>query len=255
MNPGSGTESYPAFARIGLRENPGKTSTRIIQDWRQTRHGFIPINRNLQLDALLFADDLVVMASTEDDLQYSVHNLNIVSEKYNMEINIEKSKIMSFCGKFPVPSKICLNNKIIERIPPYCTVAVVSASGKYGSPKERALSLSAVCAALAARARRQGQKNALALTSLLYAKIVLRMIRQSPEQLFARFHSETSDNSYFPLNKTAGCVCAVALSVLEEIRVQYSMTGYGVPNRNPRNMQQRRFLRACYACCASPIFS
>ncbi|KAJ4435598.1 hypothetical protein ANN_18214 [Periplaneta americana] len=89
---------------------------RIIQDWRQTRHGFIPINRNLQLDALLFADDLVLMASTEDDLQYSVHNLNMVSEKYNMEINIEKSKIMSFCGKFPVPSKICLNNEIIERV-------------------------------------------------------------------------------------------------------------------------------------------
>ncbi|KAJ4446684.1 hypothetical protein ANN_13381 [Periplaneta americana] len=28
MNPGSSTESYPAFAHIGLRENPGKTSTR-----------------------------------------------------------------------------------------------------------------------------------------------------------------------------------------------------------------------------------
>ncbi|KAJ4432386.1 hypothetical protein ANN_21005 [Periplaneta americana] len=28
MSPGSRTESYPAFAHIGLRENPGKTSTR-----------------------------------------------------------------------------------------------------------------------------------------------------------------------------------------------------------------------------------
>ncbi|KAJ4446570.1 hypothetical protein ANN_13267 [Periplaneta americana] len=28
MSPGSSTESYPAFARVGLRENPGKTSTR-----------------------------------------------------------------------------------------------------------------------------------------------------------------------------------------------------------------------------------
>ncbi|KAJ4438448.1 hypothetical protein ANN_14393 [Periplaneta americana] len=28
MSPESSTESYPAFARIGLRENPGKTSTR-----------------------------------------------------------------------------------------------------------------------------------------------------------------------------------------------------------------------------------
>ncbi|KAJ4443411.1 hypothetical protein ANN_05079 [Periplaneta americana] len=31
MSPGSNTESYPAFAHIGLRENPGKTSTRNIQ--------------------------------------------------------------------------------------------------------------------------------------------------------------------------------------------------------------------------------
>ncbi|KAJ4431365.1 hypothetical protein ANN_19962 [Periplaneta americana] len=28
MSPGSSTESYPAFARVRLRENPGKTSTR-----------------------------------------------------------------------------------------------------------------------------------------------------------------------------------------------------------------------------------
>ena len=33
-----------------------------------------------------------------------------------MEINTEKTKIMSFCGKYPVPSKICINNKIIERV-------------------------------------------------------------------------------------------------------------------------------------------
>ncbi|KAJ4444633.1 hypothetical protein ANN_06429 [Periplaneta americana] len=31
MSPGSSTESYSAFARIGLRENPGKTSTRIYK--------------------------------------------------------------------------------------------------------------------------------------------------------------------------------------------------------------------------------
>ncbi|KAJ4442186.1 hypothetical protein ANN_12052 [Periplaneta americana] len=30
MSPGSSTESYPAFAHIGLRENPGKTSTRCL---------------------------------------------------------------------------------------------------------------------------------------------------------------------------------------------------------------------------------
>ena len=33
-----------------------------------------------------------------------------------MEISTEKSKIMAFCGKDPVPSKICLDNKILERV-------------------------------------------------------------------------------------------------------------------------------------------
>ena len=33
-----------------------------------------------------------------------------------MEISTEKSKIIAFCGKDPVPSKICLNDKILERV-------------------------------------------------------------------------------------------------------------------------------------------
>ena len=35
-----------------------------------------------------------------------------------MEINENKSKIMAFCGKYPMPSKICVtdNNKLLERV-------------------------------------------------------------------------------------------------------------------------------------------
>jgi hypothetical protein len=33
-----------------------------------------------------------------------------------MEISTEKTKIMAFCGEEPVPSNICLNNKILERV-------------------------------------------------------------------------------------------------------------------------------------------
>ena len=40
------------------------------------------------MDALLFADDLSIV-----DLQYSVHNLNIIGEKYDMQINTGCSKI------------------------------------------------------------------------------------------------------------------------------------------------------------------
>jgi hypothetical protein len=87
-----------------------------IKEFRQKRHGYIAINRNLQLDAMIFAGDLVLFAASENDLRHSLYNFKLVAEKCSMEISTEKTKIMSFCGKEPVPSKICLNNKILERV-------------------------------------------------------------------------------------------------------------------------------------------
>jgi hypothetical protein len=87
----------------------------IIKKFRQKHCGYIAINRNLQLDAMIFVDDLVLSAS-EDDLQHSLYNFKVVAEKYSKKISTEKTKIMAFCGKEPVPSKICLNNKIFERV-------------------------------------------------------------------------------------------------------------------------------------------
>jgi hypothetical protein len=75
----------------------------IIKEFRQKRHGYVAINRNLQLDAMIFADDLVLLAASEDDLQQCLYNFKLVAEKYSME----KTKIMAFCGKEPVPSIIC----------------------------------------------------------------------------------------------------------------------------------------------------
>ena len=77
----------------------------IIRKWNELPHGRIRLNRNTNLELLLFADDVSLVASSEDDLQRSIYNLNQVSIKYNMKINTEKTKIMAFCGKYPVPSK------------------------------------------------------------------------------------------------------------------------------------------------------
>ncbi|KAJ4437904.1 hypothetical protein ANN_13843 [Periplaneta americana] len=41
MNPGSSTESYPAFARIGLRENPGKTLNQVTCPERDSNPGHL----------------------------------------------------------------------------------------------------------------------------------------------------------------------------------------------------------------------
>ena len=88
----------------------------IIIEFRDKRHGQIHINRNLSLDASIFADDLALLLTSENDLQRSLYNLKLIAEKYSMEISTEKSKIMAFCGKEPVPSKVCLDDKILERV-------------------------------------------------------------------------------------------------------------------------------------------
>jgi hypothetical protein len=88
----------------------------IIKEWRETRHGNIPINQTFNMDTMLFADDQVLTAKSESDLQYSVHNLNKIAAKYFLEINIQKTKVMAFKGQEPVRSKVCINNKILEQV-------------------------------------------------------------------------------------------------------------------------------------------
>jgi hypothetical protein len=64
---------------------------------------------------MLFADDQVLLAKSEDDLQYSVHNLNKIASEFSMEINVQKTRVMAFRGMEPIRSKICINNKALKQ--------------------------------------------------------------------------------------------------------------------------------------------
>jgi hypothetical protein len=88
---------------------------KIIQKWKVTRHGNIPINRNANINTMLFADDQILLTKSEDDLQYSVHNLNKIASEFSMEINVEKTSVMAFRGMEPIRSKICINNKTLKQ--------------------------------------------------------------------------------------------------------------------------------------------
>ncbi|KAJ4447189.1 hypothetical protein ANN_09190 [Periplaneta americana] len=70
----------------------------IIRHWRLTIHGNIPLYRNCTLDTLLYADDQVLFATNEDELQYSIYHLNIIAQNFNMKISQNKTKIMTFQG-------------------------------------------------------------------------------------------------------------------------------------------------------------
>lgn len=67
-------------------------------------------------DTIRFADDVALKVQSEADLQRSVYNLHKLSSRYNMQISAEKTKVMAYCSKYPVPSKICINDKFIERV-------------------------------------------------------------------------------------------------------------------------------------------
>jgi hypothetical protein len=55
------------------------------------------------------------LAKSEDDLQYSVHNLNKIASEFSMEINGQKTRVMAFRGMEPIRSKICINNKTLKQ--------------------------------------------------------------------------------------------------------------------------------------------
>ena len=65
---------------------------------------------------MLFADDQVLIASSENELQLATYKLNQIIEKYNMKISINKTKVLAFKGKENVRSKIIINDKPIEQV-------------------------------------------------------------------------------------------------------------------------------------------
>jgi hypothetical protein len=52
----------------------------------------LAINIHLPLDTILFHDDLIFVATLEDNLQWSIYNSNAIAMKCNMEISTEKDK-------------------------------------------------------------------------------------------------------------------------------------------------------------------
>ena len=66
-----------------------------------------------QLSTMLFADEQVIIADTEDNLQKAVYKLNQIITEYGLTISVQKTKSMAFKGRDPVRTKNVIDNKII----------------------------------------------------------------------------------------------------------------------------------------------
>jgi hypothetical protein len=69
-----------------------------------------------KLNTILFADDQVIIANSEDNLQRGVFTLNSTLKRFGMTISCKKSKVMAFIGQEPVRCKITINDKIFEEV-------------------------------------------------------------------------------------------------------------------------------------------
>jgi len=77
----------------------------------------IKTSRNEDIRILLFADDQVVMANSEDTLHISIHKLERVTSQNGLKISKSKTKTIVYKGSDPVRSKIVIiNNIIMEQI-------------------------------------------------------------------------------------------------------------------------------------------
>ncbi|KAJ4438744.1 hypothetical protein ANN_14695 [Periplaneta americana] len=71
---------------------------------------------NKPLNTLLYADDVIILANTEDNLQMAIHRLYQKVKEYNLEISIHKTKTMAFIGKNSRRTKIIINNSGVEQV-------------------------------------------------------------------------------------------------------------------------------------------
>jgi hypothetical protein len=56
------------------------------------------LNPDYILQTVLFADDQLLIANTEDDLQNMAHKLQLTATNFNLKISNDKTKVMAFCG-------------------------------------------------------------------------------------------------------------------------------------------------------------
>ena len=68
------------------------------------------------MNKILYADDQILMATSEDDLQTTAHHLNLIARKYKMTISGTKTKSMAMWANHIQRVKIVINDNIIEQV-------------------------------------------------------------------------------------------------------------------------------------------
>ena len=95
--------SEPIHINKGVRQGRGLSPVvlfniyinTIIQEFKIVIKKGIQLNNRKLVNTILYADDQILMATSEDDLQTMAYHLNLIARKYKMTISGTKTKSMA----------------------------------------------------------------------------------------------------------------------------------------------------------------
>jgi polyphosphate kinase len=90
----------------------------VLRELKNKIYPGIKLSNNTTFNMLLYADDMLIIQENEDTLQKSLYELQKKkNNNYNFNISITKTKVMAFQEKYPIRTKIILNNKsVIQQV-------------------------------------------------------------------------------------------------------------------------------------------
>ena len=89
---------------------------KIIQEFKIVIKKGIPLNNRKLGNTILYANDHILMATSEDELQTMAYHLNLIARKYKMTISSTKTKSMAVLGNHIQRVKMVINDNIIEQV-------------------------------------------------------------------------------------------------------------------------------------------
>jgi len=115
--------SEPININKGLRQGCGISPVlfniyinTIIEEFKIVVKKGIQLNNRKLVNTILYADDQILMATSEYDLQTMAYHLNLIARKYRMTISSTKTKSMAMWGNHIQRVKIVINDNIIEQV-------------------------------------------------------------------------------------------------------------------------------------------
>jgi retron-type reverse transcriptase len=111
--------SDPVKTNKGVRQGCGPSPdlcniyiNKSIKEWKLSTQNGIKLNSQ----TILYADDQVIIAKSEDELQMTVNELNKIVKKCEMKMSSSKTRTVVLCGENKQRVKIEIEGKIIENV-------------------------------------------------------------------------------------------------------------------------------------------